>query len=98
MEKLAERLESAADALTTVDRSVPALIVPAGAFGADDVGVPGRLGQRLHQHWHAVLTARAREAADAAARLSEIARALRTTERGYAEADESVARRVAREA
>ena len=97
MDKLAEQLESAADALTTVDRSVPALIVPAGAFGADDAGVPGRLGHRLHAHWQAVLTARAREAADASARLAEIARALRATERGYLEADESVARRVARE-
>jgi hypothetical protein len=98
MEKLAEQLESAADALSTVIRSVPGLVTPAGAFGADDAGVPGRLGRRLHAHWESVLTARAREAAGAAARLSEMARAVRTTERGYAEADEAVARRVAREA
>jgi hypothetical protein len=99
MEKLAEQLESAADALTTVSRSVPDLVAPAGAFGADDAGgLPGRLGRRLHTHWESVLTARADEATAAGARLSEMARALRTTKRGYAEADESVARRVAREA
>jgi hypothetical protein len=97
MEKLAEQVESAADALVTVSRAVPGLVPAAGAFGAGDIGVPGRLGWRLHAHWEAVLTARAREAAGTAADLSEMARALRATERGYAEADESVARRVARE-
>ncbi len=98
MDQLAERLETAVDALTTVDRSVPALAPPAGAFGADDAGVPGRLGRRLHAHWQAVLDARAREAADAAASLSELARSLRTTERKYVEADAAVAHRVEREA
>jgi hypothetical protein len=98
MEKLAEQVESAADTLTTVSRAVPGLVVPAGAFGADEAGVPGRLGWRLHAHWEAVLTARAREAAGTAADLSEMVRALRATERGYAEVDETVARRVAREA
>jgi hypothetical protein len=98
MDDMAERLESAADVLTTVDRSVPALDVPAGAFGATGIGTPGRIGRQLHAHWRAVLDARAREAADAAARLSEMARALRTTQRAYADADEAVARRVEREA
>jgi hypothetical protein len=98
MEDVAERLESAADVLTTVDRSVPALDVPAGAFGATGVGMPGRVGRQLHAHWRAVLEARAREAADVAARLSEMARASRATQRAYADADEAVARRVEREA
>ena len=98
MDQLAERLDTAVDALTTVDRSVPALVAPAGAFGADDDGVPGRLGRQLHAHWQAVLDARAREAADAAARLSELARSIRTTEQKYAEADAAVARRIEREA
>jgi hypothetical protein len=98
MDDVAERLESAADVLSTVDRSIPALDVPAGAFGATGVGMPGRMGRRLHVHWRAVLEARAREAADVAARLSEMARALRTTQRAYADADEAVARRVEREA
>ena len=98
MDALAERLDSAADMLTTVDRSVPALEVPAGAFGATGIGTPGRVGRQLHAHWRAVLEARAREAADVAARLSEMAEALRTTRRAYADADEAVARRVEREA
>lgn len=98
MDQLAERVESAVDALTTVDRSVPALVPSDGAFGADDAGVPGRLGRQLHAHWQAVLDARAREAGEAAARLSELARSLRTTEQRYADADAAVARRVEREA
>jgi excreted virulence factor EspC (type VII ESX diderm) len=98
MDDLAERLESAADMLTTVDRSVPALEVPAGAFAATGIGTPGRVGRQLHAHWRAVLGARAREAADVATRLSEMAEALRTTQRAYADADEAVARRVGREA
>jgi hypothetical protein len=98
MDDLAERLESAADVLTTVDRSLPALEVPAGAFGATGAGTPGRVGRQLHAHWRAVLAARAHEAADMAARLSEMAEALRTTQRAYADADEAVARRVEREA
>ena len=97
MDDLAERLESAADMLSTVDRSVPALDVPAGAFGATGVGTPGRVGRELHARWRAALDARAREAADVAARLSEMAGALRTTQRAYADADEAVARRVERE-
>ena len=98
MDDLAERLESAADVLTTVDHSLPALDVPAGAFGATGVGTPGRVGRQLHAHWRAVLEARAREAADVAGRLGEMARALRATQRSYADADEAVARRVEREA
>lgn len=97
MDKLAERLEGAADTLTTMDRSVPDLAVTPGAFGADDAGVPGRLGRQMHARWVAVLDARSREAAAAAARLSELAGSLRAAERMYADADEAVARRVARQ-
>ena len=98
MDKLAQRLEGAADTLATMDRSVPALAVMAGAFGADEAGVPGRLGRRLHARWQAVLEARSQEAAAAGARLSDLAGSLRAAERMYAEADESVARRLEREA
>jgi hypothetical protein len=96
MEKLAERLESAADALTTVDRSLPAHAASPGAFGADDEGAPGRLGHRLHERWLAVLAARSREAADAAARLTDLAADLRTTANGYAETDDEAGRRIRR--
>ena len=98
MDELAKRLDRATDTLTTVDRSVPALAVPAMAFGADEAGVPGRVGRRLHARWRAVLEARSREAALAAGRLSELAGSLRAADRMYAEADESVAERVEREA
>jgi hypothetical protein len=98
MDHLADRLEEAAEQLTTVDRQMPALTVTAGTFGADDAGLPGRLGRELHAHWAAVLRARSREAASAAARLSETARSVRTTRQAYAETDELVSRRLRREA
>ncbi|MEU4216766.1 type VII secretion target [Actinoplanes sp. NPDC026623] len=96
MEKLAERLESVADALTTVDRSLPAHGSSPGAFGADDEGAPGRLGHRLHELWTAVLAARSREAADAAARLTSLAADVRLAARSYAETDDEAARRIRR--
>lgn len=94
--RLASQLDSAAEMLTTVDRSMPGLAVPARVFGADEVGVPGRLGRELHERWDAVLAARGREAAQAAARLAEMAASLRTTQQQYAETDETVARRLER--
>jgi hypothetical protein len=98
MDRSADRLESAADLVAAVHRSVPALTVSAGAFAADDAGLPGSLGRRLHTHWTAVLSARADEAAEAAARLTDLADALRCTERHYADTDRSVGRRVERRA
>jgi hypothetical protein len=89
-------LDSAAAALTTVDRSVSGLAVPARAFGADEVGVPGRVGRELHTRWDAVLAARGREAAEAAARLAEMAASVRSTQQQYADTDETVARRIER--
>jgi hypothetical protein len=97
MDDLADRLESAADLLSTVDRSVPSLAVPPGAFGADDIGLPGRLGRELHAHWVAVLEARSSEAAEASAHLIGLATALRKTAWDYSETDESVGRRIKRE-
>ena len=96
MEQLATVLESAADALTTVDRSLPAHAAPPGAFGADDEGIPGRVGKQLHDHWSAVLTARSREAADTAKRLVELAADVRLTAKTYAETDDETGRRVRR--
>ncbi|AGZ38677.1 type VII secretion target [Actinoplanes friuliensis] len=96
MEKLAERLDSAADALTTVDRSLSAHAASASAFGADDEGVPGRLGRQLHERWLAVLAARSQEAAAAAARLTELAADVRLAAKNYTETDDEVARRIRR--
>jgi hypothetical protein len=95
-DRLADTLDAAADQLTTVDRSVPALAVPPGVFGAADAGVPGHLGRDLHAHWQAVLTARSHEAAATAARLAALAEALRTTTQAYADVDASAAHHVHR--
>lgn len=97
MNHLADRFDRAADTLATVDRRLPTLSVTAGAFGADDAGLPGRLGRELHTHWTAVLDARSREAAGAAARLAEIAGSLRVTRQHYDETDEAVRDRLRRE-
>jgi hypothetical protein len=96
MEKLAERLESAADALTTVDRSLSAHASSPGAFGADDEGTPGRLGRQLYDRWLAVLAARSHEAAAAAAHLCTLAADVRLTGHAYTETDDEVGRRIGR--
>ncbi|MCA2214552.1 hypothetical protein [Jidongwangia harbinensis] len=97
VDHLASTLDAAADTLTTVDRSVAALAVPAAAFGADDAGAPGRIGRELYARWHAVLAARSREAVDAAAMLAGMAADVRTTARQYTETDDAVGRRLERE-
>ena len=96
MEQMIDRLHAAADVLATVERVVPTLEIPAGAFGADTAGVPGRLGRRLHAHWSAVLSARAQEAAATAIRLTELAAALRETQRQYAQTDSAVGHHIER--
>jgi len=97
MDHLADRLDRAADTLATVGRRLPTLTVAASALGADDAGVPGRLGRALHARWAAVLEAREREAADLAGRLTEAAGAVRAVARDYAATDEAVRRRLERE-
>jgi hypothetical protein len=97
MKELADRLDRAAESLTALETRLPLLAVPRRAFGADDAGVPGRLGHDLHKHWTAVLTARSREAAMAAARVAEMADAVRATHEDYMVTDESAARRLRQE-
>ena len=103
MDDLADRLDRAADTLTAVDKRMPALTVAATVFGvsgsnaAAGAGLPERLGRELHTHWTAVLEARSREAASAAARLADAAQSVRDTPRQYADTDELVRRRLERE-
>jgi hypothetical protein len=99
MDRLADRLEQAADALTMVDKRMSGHGVPANAFGAaaSGGGLPGRLGRELHEHWAAVVEARSREAAGAAARLADMAQSVRATVRHYDETDDLVRRRLTRE-
>jgi hypothetical protein len=94
MDRLAGQLEAAADVLTSVDRSVPALNVSAATFGAAEAGgLPGRLGRELHARWAAVLEARAREASDVAGHLTQLAASLRAIRSDYASTDDAAARR-----
>lgn len=96
MEKLADGLDAAAGALATVERSLPALSVPAGVFGAAGGGLPGSVGRHLFAHWSAVLAARSREAVQATARVNELARALRSADGSYADSDAAARRRLER--
>ena len=91
---VADDLLTAADVLATVDRRLPDLAVSAGHFGADEDGIPGRVGRQLYAHWEAALSARAREAAEVAARVRDLAASVRMTARRYAETDEAAARRL----
>ena len=97
MDHLADRLDRAADTLATVGRRLPTLTVASSALGADDAGVPGRVGRALHARWAAVLEAREREAADLAGQLTEAGVAVRAVARDYAMTDEAVRRRLERE-
>jgi hypothetical protein len=99
MEQLADRLEQAADTLTTMDKRMPAYAVAPATFGATGSGggLPGRLGRELHVHWTAVLDARSREAASAAMRLADTAQSVRAALRHYGDTDDQVRRRLTRE-
>ncbi|GGK96604.1 type VII secretion target [Mangrovihabitans endophyticus] len=97
MEMLAGQLDATADQLAAVGRTLPGLIPPAAAFGADSSGLPGRVGRRLHDHYGAVLAARAGEATDVAERMTDLATAVRETQRDYEATDEAVGRRIERE-
>jgi hypothetical protein len=99
MDRLADRLEQAADTLTTMDKRMPGHAVAAKAFGAavSGGGLPGRLGRELHEHWAAVLDARSREVGGAAARLADMAQSVRTTVRHYDQTDDLVRQRLTRE-
>ena len=84
MDRLADQIDHAAETLATVDRRLPELTPAAADFGADDTGRPGRIGRALYAGWTAVLATRAREAADASAHLSGMARSVRDNTRDYA--------------
>ncbi|BBH65731.1 hypothetical protein ACTI_24160 [Actinoplanes sp. OR16] len=97
MDRLADQIDSAAAALSTMDRRMPLLTPAAAVFGADDAGRPGRIGRALYAGWTAVLAARAREAAAANASLTEMAQSLRASASAYADTDETVRHRFQRE-
>ncbi|MFF5080658.1 hypothetical protein ACFY36_26695 [Actinoplanes sp. NPDC000266] len=94
MDHLADCLDRAADDLRTVERAVAPLTVPPGSFAETMPGVPGRVGRSLHEHWTAIVAARAREAADVSARLTAMASSVRSARDGYRETDDAVRRRL----
>ncbi|WP_250002250.1 hypothetical protein [Actinoplanes sp. M2I2] len=79
----------------------PALIPAAARPGPGAVpagsALPDLVGRALHDHWDAVLEARAREASVTAVRLGEIARSVRVTRQHYAATDETAERRFKQE-
>ena len=79
------RLEDTGAAMRTLDPG-------AGAFG-EGPGRLGELGQDLHRQWQRCLDARTREALTHAARLAEVADAVRRAGAGYAEMDDNAQRR-----
>jgi hypothetical protein len=97
VDSLAGRLDDAAASLTAAERSLLSDPPSAAVFGADTGGVPGRLGRALHEQWAAVLTARAREAAATAARLTELGQAVHDTVERYEWTDDLARRRLHRE-
>lgn len=96
MDRLADRIDQAAAALAMMDRRLPELLPGAADFAADETGRPGRIGRALYAGWSAALSARAREAGQATTKLTEIADAVRSGARAYAETDDLVQRRFQR--
>ncbi|MFC7529491.1 hypothetical protein [Actinoplanes sp. GCM10030250] len=96
MNGLADQIDTAAEALATMDRRLPDLAPGAAVFGADEAGRPGRIGRALYAGWTAVLAARAREAANASERLTEIAESVRAGARDYVATDDAVRHRFQR--
>jgi hypothetical protein len=97
VDHLTGRLDDVRATLLDTERLLHLAGPPAAAFGADSGGLPGRLGQALHERCSAVLAARAREAADTASRVDVFREALRTTSQRYAETDDRAASRLRRE-
>lgn len=88
----ASRLDTAADSLG--DRPASGLDdLAAASFGAEAPGRLGEIGTTLYARLSAALADRRDEAAEFAARLTELAGSLRTASSGYADTDHAVRRR-----
>jgi hypothetical protein len=92
--EFAGRLDEAAALLAAAAQAVAYDGPPQPVFGADGPGRPGDLGRALHESWVAATTARAREAAVAAARLTDVASRLRTVVEAYDDVDHAARRHV----
>jgi hypothetical protein len=89
----AARLDSAADAIVDASGTAGLDGLPAADFGAAAPGRLGELGRALHGRWAAALENRRGEAAEAGARLAELAASLRAASSEYADTDQSARRR-----
>lgn len=98
LHRIADQYDESADRLGTAAQRVVRIDPPATAFGIDAPGRLSDVGCALREQWLAAIGERQREAARLAARLSDVATALRAAATGYAEADVAAARRTAMEA
>ena len=98
LHRAADRWDDAADVLGTTARRITQADPPPAAFGVDAPGRLAEIGYALREQWLSATGARQREAEDLAARLGDVAAALRVAADGYADADEAAARRSAVEA
>jgi hypothetical protein len=89
----ATRLDEAADTIADAGAAVARDGLSDADFGADAPGWLGELGRSLRLRWTAALDDRRDEAAEAAARLTELAASLRMAPTGYADTDQAVRRR-----
>lgn len=94
LRRLAGRLDEAAALLAAGARAADGAVPSAVAFGGDAPGRLGELGRALHTEALSTAVARGREAASAAGRLTETARALRAASDAYAESDDAARRRL----
>lgn len=91
--EFAGRLDEAAALLAAAAQAVT-YAAPQPVFGVDGPGRPGDLGRALHERWVAATAARAREAAVAAVRLTDVASRLRTVVEAYDDVDHAARRHV----
>jgi hypothetical protein len=93
MESLAElaaRLDRAASTMGQAGTTLAGLDPGSPAFGAAAPGRLGATGRALHALFAGAISARAREAAAAGARLADTALALRWAAAGYLDVDDAV--------
>lgn len=90
---VARRLAGAAEAVADAGNGL-AVDGPTGHdFGADAPGRLGEVGRELYGRWLAAADDRCREAADASARLAELAETLRRAAAAYDDTDHAARRR-----
>lgn len=89
----ADRLDATASTVNGAAASLAAADLSPTAFAAASPGQLGELGRALHGQWAAALDARAREAAALADDIGDVALAVRSAARTYADADLAARRR-----